>query len=142
MIRVTSKISIPEKEIKEEFVHATGPGGQNINKVATAVQIRFDVLNSPSLPDELRDRLITLAGKKMTDEGVLIIKAKRFRSQDRNRKDAINRLTDLIRKAARKPVPRRKTKPTIASRERRLDEKHHHSRIKRNRRPVPDPRDD
>ena len=142
MIRVTSKISINEKEIEEDFIHATGPGGQNVNKVATAVQIRFDVRNSPSLTDDLRGRLIHLAGSRITGDGVLIIKAKRFRSQDKNRKDAVHRLIDLIRKAAKNPKPRRKTKPTSLSKMRRMEEKHHRSLIKKNRRSAPDPGDD
>lgn len=141
MIRVTSNISIHEKEIKEEFIHATGPGGQNVNKVATAVQIRFDVRNSPSLPDELRERIISLAGKKSTDEGVIVIKAKRFRSQDRNRKDAVNRLIHLIRRAAVHPTPRRKTKPTALSRKRRLEEKHRQGQLKKDRASIPAPED-
>lgn len=139
MIRVTSSISVSEKEIKEEFIHAAGPGGQNVNKVATAVQIRFDARNSPSLPEEVRERLLSLAGKKATDDGVIVIKAKRFRSQDKNRKDAVNRLIALIQKAAVRPAPRRKTKPTAASRERRLEEKRRRGRIKKDRASPPGP---
>ena len=137
MINVTSEIAINENEIHEEFVHATGPGGQNVNKVATAVQIRFDILNSPSLPDDIRKRLIKSAGKKVSGNGILVIKAKRFRSQDRNRKDAIERLTELIRRAAEKPKPRQKTMPTIASEKRRLEQKRRHSITKQIRRSVP-----
>ncbi|HEJ83647.1 MAG TPA: aminoacyl-tRNA hydrolase [Desulfobacteraceae bacterium] len=141
MIRVTPDICIHEREIKEEFIFAAGPGGQNVNKVATAVQIRFDVRNSPSLSGELRERLMSVAGKRVTGDGVIVIKAKRFRSQDKNRKDAVNRLIDLIRRAAVQPIPRRKTKPTAISRERRLEEKHRRGRIKRDRISPPDPED-
>jgi ribosome-associated protein len=137
MIRITAAIAIDESEILEEFVRASGPGGQNVNKVATAVQLRFDVANSPSLPDEVRRRLILLAGKRVTQEGVLIIDARRFRAQERNRQDAMDRLIDLVRRAARKPVPRRRTRPTRASKERRLEAKRRRSETKQRRRPVP-----
>ena len=136
MIHITDSIAIDEKEIQEDFILASGPGGQNVNKVATAVQLRFDVRNSPSLPDDVRERLIHLAGKRITGDGTLIIKAKRFRTQDKNRQDAINRLVDLIQKAAAIPKHRRKTEPTISSKIRRLDEKRRHSEIKRKRQPV------
>jgi ribosome-associated protein len=136
MIHITDSIIIDEKEIQEDFIHASGPGGQNVNKVATAVQLRFDVRNSPSLPGDIRERLVRLAGRRITGEGTLIIKAGRFRTQDRNRQDAINRLVDLIRKASIIPKTRRKTKPTLSSRKRRMEEKRRHGDIKSTRRPV------
>lgn len=134
MIYVTPTISIQESELQEEFVRASGPGGQNVNKVSSAVQLRFDVANSPSLPAEVRERLVRQAGRRMTAEGVLIIKAQRFRTQERNRQDALEQLLALIRVAAEKPVLRRKTKPTKASQQRRLESKRHHSDTKRLRR--------
>ena len=136
MIHITNSIIIDEKEIQEDFIHASGPGGQNVNKVATAVQLRFDVRNSPSLPGDIRERLVRLAGRRITGEGTLIIKAGRFRTQDRNRQDAINRLVDLIQRASVIPKARRKTKPTLSSKKRRMEEKHRHGDIKRARRPV------
>ena len=138
MIRVTETISINENEILEKFIHASGPGGQNINKVATAVELRFDVANSQSLPDDVRQRLIHLVGRRMTQSGVLIVHAKRFRSQERNRRDAVNRLVAMIRRAAERPKPRQKTKPTKAAKQRRLDAKRRRSGIKRMRRSVED----
>ena len=136
MIRITDNIIIDEKEIKEDFIRASGPGGQNVNKVATAVHLRFDVYNSLSLPDDVRVRLVCLAGRRLTKEGILIIKAGRFRTQDRNRQDAIIRLTDLIRKASVIPKARRKTRPNLLSKKRRMEEKRHRGYIKRARRPV------
>jgi ribosome-associated protein len=136
MIYITRTIAIDEREIHQEFIRASGPGGQNVNKVATAVQLRFDVGNSPSLPDSVRDRLMRLAGRRITEEGILIIDARRFRTQERNRQDAINRLVALIRKAAEKPKPRRKTRPPLASKRRRLEAKRHRGETKRLRRPV------
>ncbi len=136
MIYINSEISIDEKEIKMDFIRASGPGGQNVNKVATAVQLRFDVNSSSSLPDDVRSRLILLAGKKVTEDGVLIISAKRFRTQERNKQDAIDRLTELIKKATKKPRVRKKTKPSRASKRRILESKRHRSRIKRQRRSV------
>ncbi len=133
MIHITRTISIDEGEIREEFIRASGPGGQNVNKVATAVQLRFDVTNSASLPDDVRERLIRLAGRRMTTDGVLIIEARRYRTQQRNRQDARGRLIELIRKAVKKPKPRRKTKPTLASKKRRLETKHRRSDTKRTR---------
>jgi ribosome-associated protein len=135
MIRVTKHINLDENEIEYHFVRASGPGGQHVNKAATAVQLRFDVANSPSLPDDVRQRLIRLAGRQVTEEGVLIIDARRYRSQERNRRDATDRLLQLIRSAASRPKVRRRTKPTRAARERRLEEKRRRSETKRTRRP-------
>src|ERR1700724_1079977 len=125
MIRVTDHISIDEREIEESFVRASGPGGQNVNKLATAVQLRFDVRGSPSLPAEVRARLERLAGTPMTRDGVLIIIAQRHRTQARNREDALERLIELVRRAAVVPRPRRPTRPTAASRKRRVEAKKH-----------------
>ena len=138
MIRVTETISIDENEIQEKFIHASGPGGQNINKVATAVELRFDVANSPNLPEDVRQRLIDRAGRRLTRSGVLIIHARRFRSQERNRCDAVDRLVEVIRRAVETPKPRQKTKPTNTAKQRRLDAKRRRSRIKRLRRSVED----
>ncbi|HLE88148.1 MAG TPA: alternative ribosome rescue aminoacyl-tRNA hydrolase ArfB [Candidatus Brocadiaceae bacterium] len=137
MIHITRTIAIDEGEIQQKFIRALGPGGQNVNKVATAVQLRFDVTNAPSLSDDVRKRLIYLAGRRITEEGVLIIEARRFRMQERNRQDAIDRLVELIRKAAEKPKPRRKTKPTFASKRRRLETKHRRCETKHMRRFIP-----
>lgn len=136
MIRITQDIEVDEKEIDLQFVRSSGPGGQKVNKTASAVQLRFDVRHSPSLPDDVRQRLVDAAGGQITRDGVLIIEAHRFRSQERNRKDAINRLARLIRKAAQRPKVRRKTRPTRASQRRRLEEKRRRSETKRLRRPV------
>ncbi|MDP7636963.1 MAG: alternative ribosome rescue aminoacyl-tRNA hydrolase ArfB [Phycisphaerae bacterium] len=135
MIRITRDISIDENNVREEFTRDSGPGGQNVNKVATAVQLRFDV-NASHLPHDVRGRLARLAGRRMTEDGVLIIDARRYRRQNRNRQDAMARLVELIRKAAKKPKRRRKTTPTLASKERRLDTKHHRGRTKSLRRSV------
>ena len=137
MIHITPTIAIDESEIQQRFVRASGPGGQNVNKVATAVQLRFDAGNSPSLPDDVRERLIRLAGRRITVEGVLIIDARQFRTQERNRQDAIDRLVELIRKAAEKPKSRRKTRPTLGSEKRRLEAKRYRGEIKRRREPIP-----
>lgn len=136
MIRVTEKILLDESEIRERFIRSSGPGGQNVNKLATAVQLRFDVRKSRALPDEVSERLVRLAGRRMTGEGELIIEARRFRKQERNRQDARDRLIELIRKAAEPIDPRKKTKPTLESRKRRLESKRRRSRIKQGRRGV------
>jgi ribosome-associated protein len=141
MIQVTPSIQIDEQEFQETFIRSSGPGGQNVNKVATAVQLRFDVARSPSLPQEVRERLRRLGGKRVTDEGVLIIDARRFRTQERNRQDARERVVALIRRAAERPKPRRTTRPTAASIKRRLESKHHRARVKQTRQ-VPDGRDE
>ncbi len=133
MIRITRTISIDQSEIREEFIRSSGPGGQNVNKVATAVQLRFDAGRSACLPDDVRERLTRLAGRRMTTDGVLIIEARRFRTQQRNRADALDRLVELIRKAAQKPKPRRKTKPTFTSKKRRLETKRRRGDTKRTR---------
>ena len=130
MIRVTERISIDDAELDEQFIRASGPGGQNVNKLSTAVQLRFDVRHSPSLPDDVSARLQRLAGKRLTREGVLVITAQRHRTQERNRQDARERLFELIRQAAVVPVKRRPTRPTKASRQRRLDSKKLRARTK------------
>ena len=131
MIRITRTIAIDESEIQEYFIRASGPGGQNVNKVATAVQLRFDVANSHSLPEEVRIRLISLARNQITKDGILIINAQRFRTQGRNRKNATGRLVELIYNAAQRPKIRRKTRPTLASKIRRLESKHRSAESKR-----------
>ena len=133
MIRVTHRISLDEGELHEEFVRASGPGGQHVNKTETAVQLRFDVRRSPSLPDDVRARLERLAGSRLTLDGVLILVADRYRSQMRNREDALERLIDLIRDAAVPPKPRRPTKPTFGSQQRRLEGKAKRSDVKKMR---------
>jgi ribosome-associated protein len=137
MIRIADGISIDEHELEERFVRSSGPGGQNVNKLSTAVQLRFDVRRSPSLPDAVRARLERLAGRRLTREGVLVITAQRHRTQERNRQDALDRLLELIRRAAVAPARRRATKPTAASRERRLQSKKHRSSIKTLRQAKP-----
>jgi ribosome-associated protein len=129
MIRVGG-IEIDERELEERFIRASGPGGQNVNKLSTAVQLRFDVRRSPSLPDGVRARLERLAGKRLTRDGVLVITAQRHRTQERNRADALDRLVELIEHASIAPIARRKTRPTKASRERRLESKKRRATVK------------
>jgi ribosome-associated protein len=138
MITITDTLAFDESEISESFIRASGPGGQNVNKVASAVQLRFDVRRSPSLPAAVRERLERLGGSRVSQDGVLVITAQRFRSQERNRQDALDRLVALIQRAATPPPLRRATAPTRASRERRLADKTKRGRIKRQRTEVPD----
>jgi ribosome-associated protein len=135
MIRVTPYIVINEDEIKEVFIRASGPGGQNVNKVATAVQLRFDVRNS-SLPDEVKERLIKLGGKRINEKGVLCIEAKRFRTQERNRLNARERLVNLLLRASQDTKKRKKTRPTMSSVEHRISEKKIHGKMKKMRQPL------
>jgi len=131
MIEVNDQISIGDDEVQEKFVRAAGPGGQNVNKVSTAVELRFDVRGSPSLPDGVRARMERLAGRRLTLDGVLVLQANRFRTQERNRQDALERLIELIAKAAEPPPPpRKKTRPTLASKKRRLEGKTRRGQVK------------
>ncbi len=134
MLEVTPAIRIDDRELRMVFVRASGPGGQNVNKVATAVQLRFDAAHSPALTDAVRARLRRLAGRRMTDEGVLVIDARRHRTQEQNRRDAVERLIALVQQAAVPPKPRRPSRPTRASKERRLESKVRRSRLKAGRR--------
>jgi len=137
MLQVTPTIAIDEYELQEEFFRASGPGGQNINKVSTAVRLRFNV-NSPSIPDSVRERLISLAHGRVTEEGILMVEARRFRTQGANRKDAVGRLLELIRKAAQEPQIRHKTRPTLGSKVRRLKTKHRRAETKESRHAMPE----
>lgn len=141
MIEINGRIAIPEDELAMEFIRASGPGGQNVNKVSTAVRLRFDVRGSTSIPEDVRDRLIRLAGRRVGDDGFLTIHARSQRTQDANRREAIDRLAEMIRRACERPRPRRATRPTIASRERRLEGKRRRGDTKQGRR-SPRPGDD
>jgi ribosome-associated protein len=136
MIEVTDDIFIDKQELQWEFIRSSGPGGQNVNKVSTAVQLRFDVKHSPFVPDDVKKRLIRMAGRRMTREGELIIEARQYRYQERNRQDALKRLKELIRKAAQKPKIRHKTKPTLSSRVKRLEAKRRRGEKKRLRQRI------
>jgi len=136
MIEITNEIFIREDEIELDFVRASGPGGQKVNKSSSAVQLRFDVLNSPSLPEDVRGRVIRLGGNRVTDDGILIIEASRYRTQETNRQDALERLVELLREAAVEPKPRKETRPGTASKRRRLEDKKRQSEKKRQRKRV------
>lgn len=138
MIAITADLALDEREISETFIRASGPGGQNVNKVASAAQLRFDLRSSSSLSEAVKARAARLAGSRLTTEGVIVITAQRFRSQERNREDARDRLVALIRRAAEPPRPRRKTRPSAAQREARLAAKSRRAGVKRQRRLPPD----
>ena len=133
MIEITPSFHIDEREPQFDFIRSAGPGGQNVNKVATAVQLRFDIFNSPSLASDIKGRLIQLAGKRVNSDGILILQAKRFRTQEQNREDAIAKFYELIKKASQKPKVRHKTKPTKASKEKRLQGKKKRGEVKKMR---------
>ncbi len=137
MIRITDQISIDEDEIEEQFIRSSGPGGQNVNALATAVQLRFDLRGSENLPSDVRTRAERLAGSRLTKDGVIVIEASRFRTQEQNRSDARNRLVELLKQASRRPVARKKTRPSAAARKKRLDAKTRRGAVKKLRRSPP-----
>ena len=138
LIPINCHLFLDDSEIEESFIRASGPGGQNVNKVSSAVQIRFDLSGSRSLPEDVRERLARLAGRRLTRDGVIVIIAQRYRTQERNRQDALDRLVALIRRAAVPPTPRRPTKPSRAAKERRLEAKARRAAVKQQRRTAPD----
>jgi ribosome-associated protein len=138
MIPIIGDIVLDDSEIEERFILASGPGGQNVNKVASAVQLRLDLRRMPALPETVRLRAERLAGRRLTRDGILVITARRFRTQERNRRDALDRLVGLLRRAAATPAPRRKSRPSAASHERRLQRKAHRAALKEQRRSDPD----
>jgi ribosome-associated protein len=140
LIPINCHLFLDDNEIEESFVRASGPGGQNVNKVSSAVQLRFDLSGSRSLPQDVRERLARLAGRQLTGDGVIVIIAHRYRTQERNRRDALDRLIALIRRAAVPPTPRRPTKPSRAAKERRLQAKARRATVKQQRRTAPDER--
>jgi ribosome-associated protein len=140
LIPINCHLFLDDSEIEESFIRASGPGGQNVNKVSSAVQLRFDLLRSRSFPEEVRERLARLAGRRLTGDGVIVIIAQRYRTQERNRQDALDRLIALIRRAAVPPTPRRPTKPSRAAKERRLQAKARRAKVKQQRRTAPDER--
>jgi ribosome-associated protein len=140
MIRITNSLSIDEKELSFSFIRASGPGGQNVNKVATACRLRFDLAGSPSLPGAVKERVRKLAGQRLTQTGEIVIEAQRYRTQERNRDDAVDRLVSLLRKAATPPRKRKPTRPTLASKRRRLESKSRRGAVKRLRSVRPDDR--